>query len=650
MKKLSVIIVNYNVEYFLEQCLYSVRNAKKNVDLEVIVVDNNSVDGSEAMVREKFPEVSYIANKVNVGFSTANNQAINISDGEYVLLLNPDTIVQEDTFIKCLDFMDSHIDCGGLGVKMVDGKGNFLPESKRGLPTPEVAFYKIFGLSKIFSKSKRFGKYHLSYLDENETHEVEILAGAFMLMRKSVLDEVGLLDETFFMYGEDIDLSYRIIKGGYKNYYFPETRIIHYKGESTKKGSMNYVFMFYNAMIIFARKHFSQKNVKLFSSIINIAIYLRASMAILKRAFDKGIVPILDLILIFLGLYFITKYWGDSYIDAVYPREFIKYFLPAYSLIWTTSIFFSGGYDKPYNLFKLNRGILIGTIIILSVYGLLDEGLRYSRFIILSGTFACFILTNGLRLLLNIFAPKKFPFEQSKNKRYVVIGSKDEAQRVASLLHSTNATPGFVGIMSSGDSNFLGGLGNINQLKEIVRIYGMNEVVFCSKDISATTIIDQMTDLQELNVDYKIAPQEGISIIGSNSINISGELYTIEVNPINNFQNKRNKRLLDIVLSSVVILSSPYLVFCHKKPLKIFSNVVKVCLGRKSWVGFDNRYKDAKIRLPKIREGVLKVTDVVSSSKLSPETVCNLNSLYAREYNIKTDLRIITKCYNKLDK
>ncbi|MDD5694837.1 MAG: glycosyltransferase family 2 protein [Bacteroidales bacterium] len=212
--KLSVIIVNYNVRYFLEQCLLSVRKAIAELDAEVFVVDNNSVDSSAQMVREKFPGVILIENNENIGFARANNQAIIRSQGEYVLLLNPDTVVEHDTFSKIVTFMDSHLDAGGLGVKMVDGNGKFLPESKRGLPTPAVAFYKIFGLSKLFPRSKRFGKYHLGYLDKDEIHPVDILSGACMLIRKTVLDRIGLLDETFFMYGEDIDLSYRITQAG----------------------------------------------------------------------------------------------------------------------------------------------------------------------------------------------------------------------------------------------------------------------------------------------------------------------------------------------------------------------------------------------------------------------------------------------------
>jgi GT2 family glycosyltransferase len=294
--KLSIIIVNFNVRYFLEQCLTSVLKATNNIDAEIFVVDNESKDDSVEMVQTLFPTVKVIANKKNVGFSKANNQAIGIAKGEYVLLLNPDTVVEEDTFEKCIAFMDNHPKAGGLGVKMIDGNGIFLPESKRGLPTPSVSFYKIFGLSSLFPKSRTFSKYHLGYLSNDETNEIEILSGAFMWMRKSVLDEIGYLDESFFMYGEDIDLSYRIIKAGYQNYYFPETKIIHYKGESTKKGSINYVFVFYNAMIIFSKKHFAQK-AKAFSFFINIAIYLRAFLAIIVRFINFLKLPIIDVVI-----------------------------------------------------------------------------------------------------------------------------------------------------------------------------------------------------------------------------------------------------------------------------------------------------------------------------------------------------------------
>ncbi len=278
--KLSVVIVNYNVELYLQQCLLSVFQSK-NIDFEVFVVDNNSPDNSCQMVKDKFPEVKLIENKFNAGFAKANNQALALSKGEYVLLLNPDTVVCEDTFENVCRFMDENPDAGSLGVKMLDGYGNFLPESKRGFPSPFAAFCKIFGLSKLFPKSHLFGKYHVRYLSENKTHAVDILAGAFMLMRSNILKKIGFLDEKFFMYGEDIDMSYRITLAGYKNYYLPE-RIIHYKGESTHKDTLKYVKIFYESILIFFKKYY-HKSGFLFTISIKFAIFFRAALAALSR-------------------------------------------------------------------------------------------------------------------------------------------------------------------------------------------------------------------------------------------------------------------------------------------------------------------------------------------------------------------------------
>lgn len=281
MITLSIVIVNYNVCGFLEQCLLSVRDAVKGISHEIFVVDNASTDGSEAYISTRFPQVKYIYNTENVGFSKANNQAIAQSSGRYVLLLNPDTVVGESVLDEACHFLDEHDDARALGVKMIDGDGKFLPESKRGFPSPWVSFCKIFGLSKLFPYSRRFGRYHLRFLDENSTHRVDVLSGAFMLLRRSTLDRCGLLDENFFMYGEDIDLSYRMTLTGEKNYYLP-LRILHYKGESTKTESLRYVRIFYQAMFIFLRKHYP--HYKLFALLsIKTAIYMRATTAAVRR-------------------------------------------------------------------------------------------------------------------------------------------------------------------------------------------------------------------------------------------------------------------------------------------------------------------------------------------------------------------------------
>lgn len=643
--KLTVVIVNYNVQHFLEQCLHSVRKAARSVSTEVYVVDNNSVDGSVQMVKEKFPEAILIANTKNTGFSYANNQAMRLAKGEYVLLLNPDTVVEEDTFSKVVAFMDAHPDAGGLGVKMLDGKGNFLPESKRGLPTPSVAFYKIFGLSALFPKSKTFGRYHLGFLDKEQTHEVEILSGAFMLMRRSVLDKVGLLDETFFMYGEDIDLSYRIILGGYKNYYFPETRIIHYKGESTKKSSINYVFVFYKAMVIFAQKHFSQNNAKLFSLLINLAIYLRAGFALCMRFIRSIALPALDFALMLIGLFLIKAYYEKHFRfleGGSYSASLIDIAFPVYTLIWMFTVYLSGGYDKPIRLFRIIRGVVVGTGAILIGYSLLPEAYRFSRAIILLGAGWAMIAYLLSRLTLHIAGIKSFSLNPDKSKRIAIIGTGGEFERVSSLLKQTSINAGLIGFVSAdrNGTQHPDHLGNIEQISEVIQIYKINEVIFCSRDISSQGIIDYMHTLVSADVDFKIAPPESLSIIGSNSIDTAGDLYIIDVNSISKPKNKRNKRLVDILCSLLFLVLSPVLIFVQEHKINFIKNIFSVLFGRKSWVGYGNELQE---HLPKIRRSILSPADAIRNITITPETRNRLNLSYSKDYKVENDLMILWK-------
>ncbi|MBD3750517.1 MAG: glycosyltransferase family 2 protein [Sphingobacteriales bacterium] len=254
--KISIVIVSYNVRDLLRQALDSLIDAAEGFSYEIFVVDNASRDHTVEMVRAKYPEVNLIANEKNVGFSVANNQAILQAKGEYILVINPDTITSSDTLHKVVNFMDTREDAGGLGVRMINGQGKFLGESKRGLPTPWAAFNKFVGLAALFPHSKFLNRYYMGWVREFETAEVEVLAGAFMFLRKKALDQIGLFDESFFMYGEDIDLSYRLKLAGFKNFYFPETYIIHFKGQSTRKLSWRYIRSFYGAMFIFVRKYF----------------------------------------------------------------------------------------------------------------------------------------------------------------------------------------------------------------------------------------------------------------------------------------------------------------------------------------------------------------------------------------------------------
>lgn len=623
------------------------------MECEVFVVDNNSVDGSVKMVRDKFPEVILIANKENTGFSRANNQAMRIAKGEYILLLNPDTVVEENTFRKVVSFMDAHPDAGGLGVQMIDGKGNFLPESKRGLPTPSVAFYKIFGLSKLFPKSKTFGRYHLGYLDKNATHEVEILSGAFMLMRKAALDKVGLLDEDYFMYGEDIDLSYRIILGGYKNYYFHDTRIIHYKGESTKKSSVNYVFVFYRAMVIFARKHFSQKNAKLFSFLINMAIWLRAGAAIAMRFLKAIALPTFDGAIILAGMYFVKGYYESkvklAYAGGYYQNELVNIFFPLYTFVWIVSVYYSGGYDKPVRLLKIMRGILIGTIGILVVYSLLPELYRFSRAMILFGAGLSMISLSFTRILFHALGIKSMRMDAGGPQRVVIAGSPEECDRVKNLVAQTGITPGFTGFVStSQEANGNNVLGRFDQLSEIVNIYSIDEIIFCAKDISAQEIIDRMAQLGDSRkVSYKIAPPESLSIIGSNSIDTAGDLYVIDINSVSKPVNRRNKRVVDFSVAFGFLIVFPLLMWTQKNPIGFVGNIFRVLFGNRSWVGYAPG-KNHDMNLPKIRTGVLNPLIALPEQQHTEDIRVRLNILYAKDYKISNDLRILRKGFRAL--
>ncbi|MDA7803200.1 glycosyltransferase [Crocinitomix sp.] len=647
--KLSVIIVNYNVEFFLEQCLNSVYAALKHVEGEVFVVDNNSIDGSLEMVAEKFPNVQLIANKDNAGFSKANNQALKIAKGEYHLLLNPDTIVEEDTFQKVVQFMDEHPDAGGLGVKMIDGKGNFLPESKRGLPTPKDAFYKIFGLSRLFPKTKRFGRYHLSYLDKDKTHEIEILSGAFMLMRKEALDKVGLLDEAFFMYGEDIDLSYRIVLGGYKNYYYPETRIIHYKGESTKKSSVNYVFVFYNAMIIFAKKHFSSKNARIYSFLINLAIYFRAGVALANRAVKKLTIPVIDYAVILLGL-FLIAYEYQVLEEVVIPANLLNVGLPIYTFVWFLAQLFSGGYDKPVKLGKNILGSVIGTGIILMIYALLSKDYQFSRLIILIGGIWVLVYYLLSRLLLHFALGEHYRIGGSKNKRFVIVGEATESERVSQLLKQTNSKIQSIVYLSHTNEK-LGDnyVGTINQLDQVIDIQKIDEVIFCAKNITAATIISKMLELEGSKLDFKIAQPETSFLIGSNSIDSQGDLYVMDINRINKPANRRNKRLMDFILSLFALLLSPILVWIFKSKKNYFKNMLGMITGKLSFVGYAPIQHVSNLKLPKIKKGVLSTIYMVNERDLDADAISRLNLIYAKNHSLMMDLRIIFKNFKLWD-
>ncbi len=636
MVDLSIVIVNYNVCYFLEQCLSSVNASIGDFRMEVFVVDNNSVDDSMLMVKEKFPWVICIENKENLGFSKANNQAIQAAKGRYVLLLNPDTVVEEDTLFKCIEFMDNHSNAGGLGVRMLDGKGNFLPESKRGLPSPKVAFYKIFGLSKFFKNSKKFNYYHLGHLSEFETNKIDILSGAFMFMRTEALDKVGLLDESFFMYGEDIDLSYRLLLDGYDNYYFPETKIIHYKGESTKKSSVNYVFVFYRAMIIFAKKHFTQKNASLFSLAINSAIYLRAGAAIFNRFIKKTTLPALDFLFTLIGLEILTHQWKIRDIHFTEWAHQIQ--IPSYAFIWVFCAYLVGTYDKGTNRHLIWKSGLIGTLFILIIYALLPKDLQFSRLFILVGVLWNVSQYYLIRIIHNLYKNHRFGLPVSVQKRFAILGSTSEHSRIEKLLLSTYSNIESILFLEVKTENT-----QAKKLEEIIKIYKINELIFSAKDLATKDIIHLMSSINTYDVDFKIAQPETDYLIGSNSIDSAGDLYILQVNLLMRPENRRSKRLFDFAFSAFVLVFFPFMYLLQNNRTSFFTNLWEVLIGNKTWVGAAIEKKNSYIK-----PGI--ISPIQLTDELAKEDFQKINLLYAKNYSLLFDLQCVLRNWQSLGK
>lgn len=629
---LSVIIVNYNVKYFLKQCLASVFGSKKELadgttlSLDVWVVDNDSVDGSIEMVRRDFPQVHVIENHENVGFARANNMALSKSTGDYLLLLNPDTVVENDTFVRCVDFMMQHADCGGLTVKMVDGKGNFLRESKRGFPSPAASFYKIAGLTRLFPHSKRFAAYYMGHLGEDDVNEIEILPGAFLMLRREVYDKIGGLDETYFMYGEDIDYSWSIKLAGWKNYYLPTTRIIHYKGESTRKGSMNYVYTFYNAMAIFVRKYFSGKDARLFNLLLQVAIWLRATLAWMQRIAQRVAVPLADFLLAYGGFVLIKALWenvkwgGAEY----YPAEYTLLVIPLYILILMCSSWLGGGYDKPVRIGRIVSGIGTGLLMLLAFYSLLDESQRYSRMLLVLGSVWTLLATLTVRVLLSVNNVKGYALRAHTRGITLAVGSPTETARLKELYASMGMSTDNVTITDDTDAR---------HLQDLIRIEHADEVVFCGCDIRH--VIELMAYLRTTGVEYKIAPSESAYIIGSESVLSPDDLYIADLNTITTDTSRRRKRLFDIGTSLLLLLLSPLLFWFQKRKGRFFPHCLSVLVGSMTWVGYTNH------------RGVFSPADMLRADA-TEQLRERLTLRYMRHYSTATDFTILMRNWNNL--
>lgn len=582
---LSVVIVSYNVRAFLEQCLVSVERASSGLDLEVWVVDNNSVDGSVEMVRSRFPEVHLVANRDNVGFSVANNQAIRQSKGEHVLLLNPDTVVREDTFVKGLAHMKAHPEVGGMGVPMYDGTGQFLPESKRGVPTPWAAFCRMAGLHHLAPRSPKWNAYYAGHVAEDETAEIDILSGAFMWMRKKALDDVGLLDEQFFMYGEDIDLSWRLVQGGWRNHYLASTSIIHYKGESTKKGSLNYVLVFYRAMLLFAAKHFEGRQAKLFSWMIRLAIYGRAGLAIVRRLFSRWgeLIQVAALSTVLLVGWLVLL---DTDGSRQLTWQDVGWQAPVLLGIQWLGMWALGGYRETRNKRSLSGQLVSwmgASLLTWVVYGMWPEGWRFSRAGVL-GLVAGHGLAHGFTMYRswkrggNPFHVRRVLVAAEDLEKMVDLLRRNEGERTrhhSVALWSQGPRPSDAPVLP-----FVPWVGGVDDLEEALQIHDADEVVFSGRDVSTDLMVQSLEMLGKRHIHCRIAWTDAGDVMSSGGASrpafdsFSQGLHVPEV--------ARTKRMFDVLASLAVLLAVPVLWASGRARWGTAAR--KVLVGRWTWV------------------------------------------------------------------
>jgi len=639
--RLSVIIVSYNVYPFLDNCLRSVQQAMKDIDGEIIVVDNSSVDRTPQLVLEHFPEVRLIANTDNRGFAKANNQALAVSEGEYVVLLNPDTIVSEDTFTTCLKFMDLHPDAGAVGVRMLDGSGTFLPESKRGLPTLTASFMKMSGLYKLFPRSAKLNSYYQGHIGEHETAKIEVLTGAFMFIRKKTLDSTGFLDEDYFMYGEDIDLSYKITKAGYPIYYLPSTSIIHYKGESTSKSSLNYILTFYQAMLIFTKKHPEFKGQK---QLIRLAIYFHGLVRFLKGSAEKWWPLVLDILLLVTSFYIVSKIWERYYFGqrGYFEHSFYFFNIPLYAITGGIVMFLNGAYDRPLTSRSSWLGFGWAALVILVIYAVLPADLRTSRMVILMGLI--FYL-----FLMWLTRSKVYPWKtalknenQRLDRKAIIVAGPDETNRIKELINRSRDHIEIVGTVSPFEENgnkTADSLGQLSKLEDIVRVHKVSEIIFSAQDVPFSKFTNNMTHLGP-GLRYMLAASTTMNIVGSMNRDTEGESYAIRIHfNLSHPASLRGKRIFDILVSLLFLCTSPLLLFFIHPKKYFFSNIFRVLSGKKTWISYhpDDLLKSA---LPPLPHGILSPVYPDHDDKIQLRLE-HIHYVYARDYHWTTDVSIL---------
>ncbi len=686
MLELSVIIVSYNVKFFLEQALRSIQKSLQSIRSEIIVVDNGSGDGSVRLVRERFPEVRLIANQENKGFARANNQAIALAGGDAIVLINPDTLVREDTFRQCLDYLWAHPDVGALGCKILSPDGTLQLSCRRSFPTPWVAFSKVTGLSALFPRSRIFGRYNLTYLDPDAISEVEALSGSFMMVRKKAADEVGPLDERFFMYGEDLDWCYRIRQKGWKIVYLPSTEIIHYKGRSAREASFDHVHMFYGAMRLFVQKHFKNRRFFLPQWVLLLGIGVRGALSFVRRIANRLIIPFIDLVFLQAAMALaIVLRFGDLRPWKVYGIVAV-----VYSLVWLGCLFALGLYRRGvYSSSKAAGAVVAGLVFNASLTFFFPQ-YAFSRQVVLVAGMLNILFLGGWRLLIRFASRiRAIPFlgtvgRTLLKRRLLIVGTGEAASGILRKIRQ-RVDSGYepVGFLVTKEEDLLKEsdtgvpvLGTLQELDRIARSHRIRTVVFSPDEASYRAILAVIASTTHLHLDYKMVPRDLDAIIGKTSIDSLEDIPLLDLEyRIYSGPNRVFKRFFDLAISVPSAFLSLLAFVCVKfhractvHPVFIFDGsgkkipvpritfrgrearfltvlirMIDVVRGRLSLVGAEMIPYGEGVHEPWYKPGLTGLVQINQKRALSPDDRERYHLFYLRNYTPLLDLEILWK-------
>lgn len=653
---LSIIIVNYNVKEFLQNLIHSIEKASPNLTKEIIIIDNASDDGSVDFIKEKFPQIKLIANSKNLGFGKANNIGLKQAAGKYILLINPDTLVAEDTFEKMIKFFESNSEAGLAGCKILNPDGSLQLACRRSFPGPWTSFTKVTGLSSMFPNNKIFARYNLTYLDENKTYEVDAISGSFMMMRKEVYEKVGGFDEQFFMYGEDLDLCYRIQKAGFKVYYFHDTQIIHYKGESTKRSSLDETKVFYSAMHLFVKKHLSSS--LLVEFILRTAIAVRSVFAFLGVRKLLILSLILDFIFFDLCLFAAEKIYHTFTDWRGFPGFAIPIVYSVPALIQIFVSFVIGNYKKDkLSVTKTIFSILLSLPILTSLTFFFKD-FAFSRAIVLITYAFLFIGLAVWRIIFKIIFKSSLVDDDLKQKKTLLVGLDDSAIQIGKKIRKKKTdrrtVVGLIGFSNKNIGEKIESfevIGTDQNIKRVIKDNKINEVIFSSGELSYHKMMEIVAKCRDENVEFKIVGSNLDFIVGKTAVTMLEDMPVIELNyNISQLQQKLIKTLFDYSISiPSLFLIYPFIFFKSRlsKTQSDFTKFVlgfpKVVTGKVSLVGPNYAQSNQDNIL-----GKTGLTGYWYIENDSFEEIEKLNFYYAKNQNIWLDLEILAKSLNKM--